>query len=141
LSFLTDIKRKELNCGPYPNVTLFEAANRIMTDLIILYGVKELLGGKINDLKFDKYKVEFGTENFNENDIFAADDNNILIGEAFNVAKSFFQAKKTKSLHKMRNQNKNNQMLLLLYNSDAVEESYAPKLLKNEFHLPIELKL
>ena len=47
LDFLTHIKRKKVKEGPYPNVSLFEAANRIMSDLVILYGVKELLDGKI----------------------------------------------------------------------------------------------
>jgi hypothetical protein len=140
LDFLTDIKRKELNCGPYPHVTLFESANRIMTDLVILYGVKELLNGKIKDLDFEKYQVEFGTENFNDNDIFAQDKNSVLVGEAFNVAKSFFQSKKAKSLKKLRGEKNKNKILLLLYNADAVEKNYIPKLQENEFHLPIELK-
>ena len=32
LEFLKKIKRDKVNYGPYPNVTLFESANRIMTD-------------------------------------------------------------------------------------------------------------
>jgi hypothetical protein len=40
LSLMKKLKREHLETGPYPGVTLFEAANRIMTDLTILYGVK-----------------------------------------------------------------------------------------------------
>ncbi len=138
--FLTKIKREKLNLGPYPNVALFEAANRIMTDLVILYGVKELLSGKIPNVKFEKYTVEFGNENNNSNDIIAYSQNKKLIGEAFNVSKSFFQAKKTSALKKMRKQKTSKSIILLVYNSDATEISYRPKLKKNEFHLKVALK-
>jgi len=40
---LEALKRDIVGIGPYPAVTLFEAANRIMTDLVILYGVRWLL--------------------------------------------------------------------------------------------------
>ena len=140
LEFLTELKRQKINCGPYPNVTLFEAGNRIMTDLVILFGIKELLNGKIPELKFKEYIVEFGNENNNTNDIYASNKNDILIGEAFNVASSFFQTKKSKSLKKMRGQHGHNN-ILLLYNSDAIRNNYNPKIMKNEFHLPVELKV
>jgi len=34
------LKRNQVGLGPYPHVTLFEAANRIMTDMVILKGIK-----------------------------------------------------------------------------------------------------
>jgi len=33
---LSALKREVVGTGPYPGVTLFEAANRIMTDLVML---------------------------------------------------------------------------------------------------------
>jgi len=143
LEFFTEIKRKKINAGPYPNVTLFEAANRVMTDLITLYGVKKLLEGKIKGINFLEYKVEFGNEDNNDNDIFASNDESELIGEVFNVAKSFFQTKKTTALKKMRNQKTNIKKIkrLLIYNSDAVTKEYIPNMKENEFHLVVELKL
>ena len=140
LNFLTEIKREKLNLGPYPSVTLFEAANRIMTDLIILYGVKKLLSGAIKNIKFDKYIVELGNENNNKNDISAINGNDELIGEVFNVAKSFFQTKKSTALKKMRKGKKEKTKILLIYNSDAVSDTYKPKSQENEFHLKIALK-
>ncbi|MBL1215711.1 MAG: hypothetical protein HND52_20250, partial [Ignavibacteriae bacterium] len=140
LQLLTDLKRKELNAGPYPDVTLFEAANRIMTDLVILFGVKKLLNGCISEINFDEYEVEFGHENFNDNDIKAFDGRIELIGEAFNVAKTFFQPKKNKTLKKMRQQQKNNEKLLLIYNADAVNKNYVAKPRENEYHLQVKIE-
>jgi hypothetical protein len=143
LELFTKIKREKLNVGPYPNVTLFETANRVMTDLVTLYGIKKLLEGKIGELNFIEYKVEFGNEDNNDNDVSASNDEYELIGEAFNVARSFFQTKKLTALKKMRNQKTNirNIKRLLIYNSDAVIKEYIPKTKENEFHLAVELNL
>ena len=40
LDLMVMLKRKNCGKGPYPHVSLFESANRIMTDLVILYGIK-----------------------------------------------------------------------------------------------------
>lgn len=137
---LLDLKRKKLNFGPYPNVTLFESANRIMSDLTILHGVRELLNGVIAELDFEEYEVEFGHDNYNDNDIYASNGRTKLIGEGFNVAKSFFQPKKTSALKKMRKQVNDSDKLILIYNTEAVSKDYLPKLRKNEYHLKVLLK-
>ncbi len=141
LSFLTDLKRKKLDSGPYPNVTLFESANRIMSDLTILYGIKELLNGVISEINYDEYKVEFGHDNYNDNDIYASDGITKIIGEGFNVAKTFFPTKKANALKKMRAQISENDKLILIYNADAVLENYRPAKKRNEYHLKIKLDL
>ena len=61
------LKRQQIGAGPYPHVTLFEAANRIMTDLVILRGVKWLLESQA--FPFDEYVVEYGNEDSNDHDI------------------------------------------------------------------------
>jgi hypothetical protein len=136
---LADLKRKKLNSGPYPNVTLFESANRIMSDLTILHVIHALLNGAIKEIDFDEYHVEFGHDNNNDNDIFASNGKTKLIGEGFNVAKSFFQPKKTSALKKMRRQLNENDKLILIYNTDAVAENYSPKTNLNEYHLKVRL--
>lgn len=141
LEMLTDLKRKKIGFGPYPNVTLFESANRIMSDLTLLQGIKVILDGAIPEINFDEYEVEFGHDNYNDNDISATDGNIKLIGEGFNVAQSFFQSKKASSLRKMRSQIKENDKILLIYNFDAVSESYQPKPKENEYHLKINITL
>ena len=94
---LNILKRKKINKGHYPNVTLFECANRIMTDLVVLYGVRMLLNGEFKEIDFKEYDVEFGIENKNSHDITANDQNKNLKCEVFNVAGSFFQTKKVKT--------------------------------------------
>ncbi len=100
LRLLEALKRDVVGTGPYPGVTLFEAANRIMSDLVILHGVRWLLNHDV--FPFDSYTVEYGNENRNGFDIRAAASGSTLIGEAFNVAQSFFQNKKNAMLKKLR---------------------------------------
>jgi hypothetical protein len=69
LHLLKVLKREALGAGPYPHVTMFEAANRILSDLVILYGVKLLLDNDI--FPFESYTVEYGNENKNGFDICA----------------------------------------------------------------------
>ncbi len=139
LGFLNKLKREKVQNGPYPNVSLFEAANRIMTDLTILFGIKSLFEKRIKEINFDSYTVEFGNENFNAHDITAEKGSSKLIGEAFNVAESFFQTKKSSALKKLRKSKLNNEIILIIYNSDAIKEKYLPKPIENEFHLPVKL--
>ena len=140
LELLTELKRKKTNTGPYPNVTLFESANRIMTDLTILIGIKRLFNEAIPEINYEIYQVEFGHDNFNDFDIVAENNNQKLVGEAFNVAQQFFQTKKTKMLKKLRERGVNNDQKLLIYNSDAVSGNYRPKHVSNEFHLRVDIK-
>jgi hypothetical protein len=86
LDMLQALKRKEVGSGPYPHVTLSEAANRIMSDLVILHGVKWLLDRR--QFPFDKYEVELGIEDKNGFDVRARSGQHELVGEAFNVARS-----------------------------------------------------
>lgn len=70
LDLLIKLKRSEIGKGPYAHVSIFEAANRIMTDLVILFGVKKLLSGEFPKLTmFTNFTVEFGNENKNAHDI------------------------------------------------------------------------
>ena len=139
---LKKIKREPIGKGRYFNCTLFEAANRIMTDLVILYGVKDLLEGKHTDkgIDFDTYTVEFGTNNKNAHDITAEKNGKKLIGEAFNVAESFFNDKRYRSLKKLRANPDKEAIKILLYNSDAVHYNYKPKTNENEYHIKVNVK-
>lgn len=141
LNLITNLKREEIDCGPYPKVTFFESANRILSDLTILFGIQDLLNGKIPEIDFEKYCVEYGNENNNDYDIIAKNSQTKLIGEGFNVAKSFFQTKKSYVLRKMRKEKCKNVKRLIIYNSDAVPENYVPKLKLNEYHLKVDLDL
>ena len=60
------LKRDVVGEGPYPTVTLFEVANRIMTDLVMAQGVRRLLRKKT--FPFRAYTVEYGHGNEGEHD-------------------------------------------------------------------------
>jgi hypothetical protein len=130
------LKRQKLGHGPYPHVTLFEAGNRIMSDLVILHGVKSLLVEKT--FPFDEYRVELGHENNNAFDIMASNGSEELIGEAFNVSQSFFAAKKNAALKKLRASSTLPDFTVLMFNREAVLESYSPRQRENEFFILVD---
>jgi hypothetical protein len=137
LPLLVSLKREKVNVGPYPNVTLFEAANRIMSDLVILHGVEGLLNSSI--FPFEEYTVEFGNEDKNGFDIRAFSESATLVGEAFNVAPSFFQGKKGAALKKLRSYEQAETFKIIMYNSDAPPEGYSAKHEPNIYHLSVDI--
>jgi len=137
LRLLQALKREAVERGPYPTVTLFEAANRIMSDLVILCGVKWLLDNNV--FPFGTYTVEYGNEHRNPFDIEATGDGKKLIGEAFNVAPSFFQTKKTSMLKKLRQPEVSADYKIIMFNHDAVERSYEPEPRDNEFFVFVQV--
>lgn len=122
-ALIEELKRGKTGFGPYPKVSLFESANRIMTDLVILHGVKWLLVK--SHFGFKSYTVEYGNENNNEYDIEATSGRRRLVGEAFNVAPSFFQGKKAAMLKKLRIDEKAS-VKIIMFNHDAVAPDYEP---------------
>ncbi|MGF6330146.1 hypothetical protein ABH909_003024 [Pseudomonas sp. BS3782 TE3695] len=122
LPLMLSMKRDRLGHGPYPGVSLFEAANRIMSDLVILHGVAALLKDK--HFPFDEYTVEFGNENHNDFDIYASSAGASLAGEAFNVAPSFFQGKKSTALKKLRAKATEATYRVILFNAEATRKGY-----------------
>ena len=137
LQLLQEIKRAPVGTGPYSDVTLFEAANRVMTDLVILNGVKWLLEESV--FPFSEYRVEYGNEDSNAHDLMAENEDDRLVGEAFNVAPSFFQGKKAAMLRKLRTPDNETKLKLILANADAVSESYMPRLLRNEHMVLVDV--
>jgi hypothetical protein len=132
------LKRTILDKGPYLRVSFYEAANRVMTDLVILHGVRALLA----DARFPytSYTVEFGHENNNAHDILAGAGAEALIGEAFNVSRSFYQVKKSTALKKLRAAPGPVRTRLLMYNQDAVSASYRPKPQATECHVMVDIQ-
>ena len=132
------LKRNRIGLGPYPHVTLFEAANRIMTDLVILKGVKWLLD--THAFPFDEYVVEYGNEDSNDHDITAHNGSKRLIGEAFNVAPSLFQCKKNAMRKKLRGNKDDADFMIVVANADAVNDNYAPKMEENEYYIFVNVE-
>lgn len=130
---LSTLKRDSVGGGPYPNVTLFETANRVMTDLVMLHGVRRLLKHEV--FPFREYTVEYGHGNEGTHDIEASEDGKALIGEVFNVAPSLYRLKKASALKKLRASKINAEYRVVLINHDAVAESYVPKVRPGEYYV------
>lgn len=131
IPLLHAIKRTQLDFGFKRPVTLFEASNRIMSDLVILYGVKAMLRDRAR-FPFAAYTVELGNEDRNGFDITAEQNGFRLVGEAFNVAESFFQGKKNHALRKLRSKGRSADYRVVIANNDSVDDGYRPNLQLNE---------
>jgi hypothetical protein len=144
LEFMYLLKRKPLSSGPYPCVSLFETANRIFSDLVILFGVKQLLTkpvvGNIR-LPFKEYEVALGVEG--GNDLKAVSGSHYLIGEAFNASESLFPKKIKDSIEKLQKNNKRRvEYRLIIFNSDAVGDNakdYLEKTKQSVLYLPVDV--
>jgi hypothetical protein len=116
---------------------MFEAANRIMTDLVMLNGVRWLL--KSDVFPFQSYSVEYGHEAQQEHDIIAQGSGETLIGEAFNVAACFFATKRNATFKKLRQSTVPALYRMIMCNEDAVRPTYVPTLHEGEFFLLVNV--
>jgi hypothetical protein len=140
IASLYALKRTPLERGPYPGVSFFEASNRILSDVTILLGVRRLLANPVIgrvELPFDEYTVALGVES--GYDLTADDGACRLVGEAFNVAPSFFQTKKSAMLKKLRMEDA--AYRLVVFNADAVPrpEYYIAKSEPAMLYLPVDV--
>lgn len=144
--FLLKIKREPIGLGPYPHVSLFESANRIMSDLVLLYGTKVLLRDRcVNNinLPFKEYSIILG--HGHGDDLHARTNNYEIIGEAFNVAKTYFPVKvrnELQNMEKRRVTTKPNELMkIILFNKEATPNSEKLYLSSNHnlLYLPIDL--
>jgi len=108
-----------------------------MTDLVLLYGVRWLLHSEV--FGFSEYTVEFGHESKNQFDITAEQNGQRLVGEAFNVAPSFFQGKKAAMLKKLRSKANGATYTVIMCNADAVHGEYVPAKDKREHHVFVDV--
>lgn len=116
-------KRKdELNpikIGPYENITPFEAANRIASDLVIINGLLQL-ANENSDFKDALFTLRLGTTHIENKGDFTIIQKGIEIeGEAFNVAESFYKAKLSRTKTKW----KNKKLDIILVNGEVVKDT------------------
>lgn len=117
---LRDLKRKEVQDGPWPSASWVEAANRIMSDLVILYGVRWML--RQHQLPIDNYHVQLGTEKGKPFDIMADSDGLHFVGEAFSVAKSYFSEKMRRTRLKLSKANVQVTHKVIMFNAEMKGE-------------------
>lgn len=86
-------KRKNIaeynQIGPYFGLTVFEAANRIASDLVIINGILQLIENK-KEPKNSKITIRLGNKHVPGKGDFSINGKE---GEAFNVAASFYKVK------------------------------------------------
>ena len=115
-------KRKDetnpIAIGPYKNITPFEAANRIASDLVIINGLLQLVDSEPG-LVNAKFTLRLGTTYIkNKGDFTIETDVETLEGEAFNVAPSFLKDKLAKTIKKWSQKEK---LKYILVNNEAFE--------------------
>ncbi|MSQ13882.1 MAG: hypothetical protein EXR47_07130 [Dehalococcoidia bacterium] len=138
LRYLWDLKHRPLGSGPYLKVSLFETANRVFSDLVILLGIRQLLcdrhvGGIA--LPFECYDAALGTTH--GLDITAEQGTKKLVGEAFHVAQSFFPTKMGSVREKLETSRAD--FKLVLFNSDAPKKLIKPGRQDNGLiYVPVE---
>jgi hypothetical protein len=88
---------------------------------------------------FDTYLVEYGNDDEQGFDIRASSGTATLIGEAFNVAPSFFQGKKSSMLKKLRQSTARADFKLIMFNHDAVRMQYVPETGEREFFVVVKV--
>jgi hypothetical protein len=90
-AYLRYLKRERFNIGPYTDITVFEAANRIATDLALFAGVEMLFKKKMIPLD-STVKLRLGTiQEKDKGDFSVIQGRKESQGEVFDVAPSFFR--------------------------------------------------
>jgi hypothetical protein len=118
-AYLNFLKREHSPIGPYTDITVFEAANRIATDLALFEGVlKMFMTGKIEPDA--TIQLRLGTMQADgKGDFSVFQSGGEIQGEVFDVAPSFFKAKLGKTLRKWKD---NSSLRYVVFNKDAVDE-------------------
>ena len=141
---LLRLKRAPVGCGPYPRVSIFETANRVFSDLTILFGVRTLFSIGTTEgmtFPFNSYSIALGTTS--GCDLRADDGSNHLRGEAFNVAATFYQTKRAQALKRLRSDLSSSTHRVVVFNRDALPavSSYAAKTDDGIVFIPVSLDL
>ncbi|WP_353161978.1 hypothetical protein [Myroides odoratus] len=106
--------------GPYKNITVFEAANRIASDLVIINGLLELIETK-SEYQKATFTLRLGITNHRGHGDFTISlDNQDYEEEAFNVAPSFLKAKLRNTINKWKDSSK---LMHILINEDSFEKN------------------
>lgn len=119
------LKRKDINnpqkIGPYQNITIFEAANRIASDLVIINGIIQLVD-KHPELIMARFTLRLGIlHEKGKGDFTIHLDDQDFEGEAFNVAPSFLKVKLRNTISKWDKGENLGQLKHILVNDEAFE--------------------
>jgi len=119
------LKRKDINypqkIGPYQNITIFEAANRIASDLVIINGIIQLVQNNPL-LQNANFTIRLGIlHEKGKGDFTIHLENEDFEGEAFNVAPSFLNVKLRNTISKWNKEENREKLKYILVNDEAFE--------------------
>lgn len=108
------LKREKFDIGKYKQITVFEAANRIASDLVLLEGLP-LIAKKF---KATKFKILLGNYHDPDRGDFSLEiGGKWFEGEAFSTAESYFHPKLSGTVNKWNG--KEGDLRFILFNSSA----------------------
>lgn len=124
IDFIKLLKRRNSDqshiYGPYKNISIYEAANRIASDLVIINGLVELVEIK-SEYKKATFTLRLGiTDHKGHGDFTISLHGEDYEGEAFNVAPSFLKAKLRNTLKKWKD---NPKLTHILINEDSLKNN------------------
>jgi hypothetical protein len=100
---IDNIKRTPEKVGPYQNISVFEALNRIGSDLVLLSGAAKLFNNE-TDFLVNKIHLKMGNTKGFDFEV-TLNDGKIIYGEAFNAAESFCKHKMRQAIDKLIDKN------------------------------------
>ena len=98
---IQNIKRSPEKIGPYQIMSVFEALNRIGSDLVLLSGAEKLFASEIPP---EKILLRMGNNQGFDFEVFYKGDK-VIYGEAFNAAESFCKHKMRQAIDKLVDKN------------------------------------
>lgn len=101
---IKNTKRSPEKIGPYQHISVFEALNRIGSDLVLLSGATKLFNGELRDISPQKIHLKMGTTHGFDFEVFL-ENGKVIYGEAFNAAESFCKQKMREAIHKLIDNN------------------------------------
>lgn len=123
IPLFTALKRGRVKRGNYPDLSLFEVANRVMSDLVVLASAERILGAGFPGLageRPDAVQVCLGIEKGWDLEG-SLGGRRRFAGECFNVAPSFFATKWGKSMKGLEGL-KDVTHRVMAFNGDATED-------------------
>lgn len=132
-SLIASLKRSPHRFGPYKGLTLFEIANRLFSDLVLMEGAKHIFEKPSLVTQHDILSMKLNPSNISGYDLEIYTEEETIYGEAYNTAPSFFKIKTASTLRKL-NHEKHSQVkkAVLLFNEDALDENGNRQYIENK---------
>ena len=130
---IQEIKRAPKEIGPYVKISVFEALNRIGSDLVLLSGSEQLFERKVQGIIPRTIHLKMGNTRGFDFEV-TLQDGTVIYGEAFNAAESFCKEKMRQAIEKVikKNEDPRARKAIIMVNDDVREiiEDYNNKLEK-----------